>query len=161
MLWLAIIAVIFTSDRITKIMALNNLQEKPIAVINNFFYFSFVENKGAAWGIFQNGRFFFIAVTAIVAAAMFYALFKYENKLLKLALSFVIGGALGNLYDRIFRGSVVDFLDFYFGSYNFPTFNVADSFVVMGTILLGWYLLFVHEEKKNEEGKVAEVNDEQ
>jgi signal peptidase II len=65
-------------------------------------------------------------------------------------LSFILGGAFGNLVDRVVKGSVADFLDLYFGSYNFPTFNIADSFVVIGTGILVFYLLFVYKENAGE-----------
>jgi signal peptidase II len=81
-------------------------------------------------------------------------MYKYNNKLLRGSLSMVIGGALGNLIDRMFRsGGVVDFLDFQFGSYHFPSFNVADSFIVVGTIIMAYYLLFVHKDKEESSSK--------
>jgi signal peptidase II len=73
-------------------------------------------------------------------------LIKVHGRLLGLSLSFILGGGIGNLIDRIVRGSVVDFLDFYIGSYDYPKFNAADSFIVVGTILLAYYILFVHKE---------------
>ncbi len=153
MIWAVIAVLIVILDQTTKFYITRNVSfENPINVINNFFYITHTTNKGAAWGILQNGRYFFIPLTIIVSIALIYFLAKSDNKILKLSLSLILGGAAGNLIDRIIKGSVVDFLDFYFGSYNFPTFNVADSFVVVGTFLLAYYMLFVYQEKKETEG---------
>lgn len=154
MIWVIIMVLAVILDRITKIFIVNSMTlGQSNAVIDKFFYITYWENKGAAWGIFQNGRYFFIIVTTIVTLVLLYMLYKSDNKLLKTSLAFIIGGAVGNLIDRVYKGSVTDFLDFYFGSYEFPIFNLADSFVVVGTVLLAYYLLFVYkeEEKVNRE----------
>lgn len=154
MIWLAIIALAVVLDRVSKIIIVNKMtMEQSITVIDNFFYITYWENKGAAWGIFQNGRYFLIAVTSIVSLILAYMLYKSDNKILKTSLALILGGAGGNLIDRVFRGSVVDFFDFYIFSYNFPIFNIADMFVVIGTFLLAYFLLFVYkeEEKVNKE----------
>lgn len=155
MIWIVIVTLIVALDRITKYIVVHNISENgSIAVIDRFFYLVYTRNKGAAWGIFQSGRFFFIPLTAIVAVALVYFIFKSDNKILKTSLAFILGGAVGNLIDRIYPGSVVDFLNFYIGSYNFPTFNVADTFVVVGTIILAYYMLFIYKdsEDKNNTG---------
>ncbi|HOJ09043.1 MAG TPA: signal peptidase II [Clostridiales bacterium] len=147
MLWIAIIILITAADQVSKYIVIKSVETgQLIPVINNFFYITYHENAGAAWGILQNKRYIFIFLTIVISIVMIYVLFKTKDKMLKLALSFVLGGAMGNLIDRIIKGSVADFLDFYFGKYNFPTFNVADSFVVIGTIILAVYLLFYYEE---------------
>jgi signal peptidase II len=142
MLWIFIVFIVVVIDRTSKLIVIKSIpMGKDIVIIDKFFYLVHGENKGAAWGIFQNGRIFFIILTIIVSVFIIYYLYKTENKILKLSLSFILGGALGNLIDRAFRGSVTDFLDFHFGSYNFPTFNVADMLVVCGTILLAICIL--------------------
>lgn len=147
MIMFLVILVIIAADQVSKYLIVNSISYGDLVpVINNFFYITYHENKGAAWGIFQNGRYFFIAIGIIILIILFYFLIKSKNKLLKVSLSFLMGGAVGNLTDRIVRGSVVDFLDFYFGSYNFPTFNIADSFIVIGTILLAFYMFFIYKE---------------
>lgn len=149
MLWGIIIVLIVALDQISKYVVVKNINfGDAITIIDKFFYLTYWENKGAAWGIFQNGRYFFIAMTTVVSVIMAYILYKAENKLLKASISMILGGAIGNLIDRILRGSVVDFLDFHFGTYHFPTFNVADSFVVVGTFLLAYYLIFIYKEKE-------------
>lgn len=148
MIWGIIILLIVALDQITKHLIVGNIQfGNSIPIINKFFYLTYWENKGAAWGMFQNGRYVFIPLTLIISVVIFYYIYKMDNKLLRLSLSFVMGGAFGNLIDRVAKGSVTDFFHFYFGSYEFPIFNVADSFVVIGTFLLAYYFLFVLKDK--------------
>lgn len=151
MFWAIIIIAVVVLDQITKYMVMNNIEfGKMIPLIDKFFYLTYHENTGAAWGFMGDvpvARYFFIGLTIIVSIVIARFLYKSENRLLKLSLSFILGGAVGNLIDRILKGSVADFLDFYFGSYHFPTFNAADSFVVVGTFLLAYYLLFIYKEK--------------
>jgi len=117
-----------------------------IHVIDNFFYLTYHGNTGAAWGILQDGRLILIPLTIITSAVLFYILFKTDSRVLKVSLSFILGGAIGNLIDRAFIGAVTDFLEFHFGSYVFPTFNIADSFIVVGTGLLAYYMLFINKD---------------
>lgn len=150
MIWAVIILAIIGLDQLTKYIVINRigLGEKK-TVIDGFFYLTHWKNTGAAWGIMQNGKLILVPVTIIVSIVLAYYLVKSKNKMFRVSLSLILGGAIGNLIDRAFReGGVVDFLDFHFGSYNFPTFNVADSFIVIGTILLGYYILFVLKDDK-------------
>jgi signal peptidase II len=118
-----------------------------IPVIKDFFYITYHENRGAAWGILQNQRILFIVLTILMIGLLFYILARSYNRVLKLALSMIIAGAVGNLIDRCVKtGGVPDFLDFYFGKYNFPTFNVADMFISCGAILLGVYMIFLYKQ---------------
>lgn len=145
--WILIILGTIILDRITKVITIKGMElSQSIKVIENFFYITYWENKGAAWGMFQNGRYIFITITIVVTAVLIYLLFRSRNKLFSTAVSLIIGGAIGNLVDRIFRGSVTDFFDFRIFGYEFPIFNFADIFVVIGTGLLAIYLLFVYEE---------------
>jgi len=154
MVWVIIIILAVVLDQATKMIVVRNLDYGTmIPVIDGFFYFTHTTNKGAAWGLFQNGRIFFLILTAAAAVVITYVLFKNTNKLLRTALALILGGAMGNFIDRLFKGSVVDFLDFYFGKwYHFPTFNIADSCVVVGTVLLMYFMLFVYKEKEKTEG---------
>jgi signal peptidase II len=110
-----------------------------------------VKNRGAAWSILQNGRIFFIILAIAGCVGITYYLFKKIDVMAKLALSFIMGGAIGNLVDRVITGEVTDFLEFHFGTYIFPIFNVADIFIVVGTIILVIYMLFFssNESKKS------------
>jgi signal peptidase II len=147
MLWIIIAAAIIVLDQAVKyLISISIGYGEIIPVIGDFFQITYYHNYGAAWGILQNGRYFFIPLTLIIVAAIFYIIRKSESKFLKLSLAILAGGAVGNLIDRIIRGGVTDFLDFHFGSYHFPTFNVADMAVVCGTILLAIYLLFIYKE---------------
>lgn len=151
MIWIAIILAIIGLDQLTKYIVISNIEEYTgkIPVIDGFFYLTHYKNEGAAWGIMEGWRAVLIPVTIVVSIVLAYYLVKSKNRLFKISLSMVLGGAVGNLIDRSFRpGGVVDFLDFHFGSYNFPTFNVADCFIVIGTILLSYYILFVIKDEK-------------
>ncbi|MBP1743700.1 MAG: lspA [Firmicutes bacterium] len=140
-------------DRITKIWAAASLLGKgDIVIINGFFSLSYLENRGAAFGIFQNRVYLLAAVTMIVLLGMVYYLLRYkpESRLLRISFAMIISGGLGNLYDRIVYNYVVDFIMFHYKDvYYFPSFNVADMTLVAGTGLLLLYL--IKEETK--EGK--------
>jgi len=147
MLWIFIAVVVAVADQVSKYLVTIKIQYgEKIPVISDFFYLTRHSNKGAAWGMFQNARIYLIILTIAASSVIIYFLFKTQDKFLKLSLSLILGGAIGNLIDRILKGAVTDFLDFYFGSYNFPTFNLADSFIVIGSILLAYYLIFIYKE---------------
>ncbi|MBL4937936.1 signal peptidase II [Clostridium sp. YIM B02515] len=132
-------------DRITKIWALKSLTNvDEIVVINNIFSFSYLENRGAAFGIFQNRVLPLAIVTSLVSIAMVYYLLKYKpkSKVLRMSLALIISGAIGNLIDRYVYKYVVDFIMFHYKDvYYFPTFNFADMLVVVGTALLAICIL--------------------
>lgn len=132
-------------DRITKIWALNTLSKvAEIVLIRDFFSFSYLENRGAAFGIFQNKILFLSLITFIVMLAIVYYLIKYKpnSKLLRISLALILSGAIGNLIDRVGYKYVVDFIMLHYKDvYYFPTFNVADMLVVIGTALLAIYLM--------------------
>jgi signal peptidase II len=138
-------------DRITKIWAASSLLGNgDIVIIKGFFSLSYLENRGAAFGIFQNRVYLLAAVTIIVLLGMVYYMLRYkpESRLLKISFAFIISGALGNLYDRLSYNYVVDFIMFHYKeAYYFPSFNVADMLVVSGTALMLLYL--IKEEAKN------------
>jgi len=139
--------IIVLLDQITKFAAVKFLKgNSPYVVIDDFFQLYYVENTGAAFGIFKNGRIFFIIISILVIIFVILFMFKYMNTLntaMKVELAMFIGGSIGNLIDRIRLGYVVDFLSFKlpFG-YDFPVFNVADSFIVISTILIMAMILF-------------------
>lgn len=143
-------------DQLTKLWAIEVLKDGgSIKIIGDFLRFTYAENRGAAFSILQDQRVFFIIVTIIMLSVLAYIYFKMKNitKLSKLAISMIAGGAIGNLIDRVRFGFVVDFIDVRFGSfYNFPIFNIADSFVVCGTILMIILILFNKFEKSEVNG---------
>jgi signal peptidase II len=132
----------FLADRVTKFLAFKYLIYRPVSVIPGFFSLKFAENKGAAFSFLSNGnemlRFLFLILVpfGVVAYILYYVFRKELSFRLSLALGLICGGALGNLYDRILSGKVVDFFDFYFKAYHYPTFNVADVCVFLGTLIV-------------------------
>ena len=135
-----ILSIIFIIiDQVSKIIVVNNLtNNKSIEVIKSFFYLTYTNNTGAAFSILTGRRILLILVALIVIGVLIYYVRKnkIEGKVNKIALSLVIGGSIGNLIDRILRGAVVDFLDFKIFGYNYPIFNLADTFIVLGVFLL-------------------------
>lgn len=122
---------IFIIDRITKIAAtgIDNINILP------FLNLIYVQNSGAGFGILQDGRFILIPITL----AILYGMYKYKDMLLKeypLATALILGGTFGNLFDRVVYGYVIDFIDVIIINYHWPTFNIADSALVIGVILI-------------------------
>jgi signal peptidase II len=132
-------------DRFTKLWAVKALKgQNDFIIIKDFFDFSYVENRGAAFGIFQNRVIILSIVTLIVISGMIFYLIKHRNDsiLFKISLALIIGGAIGNLIDRMYYKYVVDFIMFHYKDiYYFPNFNVADMMVVVGTALLALYII--------------------
>ncbi|RUM59163.1 MAG: signal peptidase II [Persephonella sp.] len=141
---------IFILDLITKEFAEKYLANKVIPIIPNFFNLVLVWNKGMAFGLLGNApeilRFLtlIIATFIIIVITILYAYKNTDNlpKLQFYSLALITGGALGNLYDRLFIGKVRDFLDFYIGNYHWPAFNIADSSITVGVIIFVSYEIF-------------------
>ena len=128
---------VFGIDRITKLAALGLLDPaQPINIIPGLFDITLVLNDGAAFGLFKGKAAFFIFISiAVIAAIIIYILKKRDiGKLNSIALGLILGGAFGNLVDRIIFGRVVDFLDFQI----WPVFNIADSCITIGAALLAY-----------------------
>ena len=156
MIYYVIALIIFLVDQGSKWLVKTNMDlGQEISVIGDFFYITSHRNRGAAFGILQDQRWFFIVVTIIVVIALVWYIQKIKSqpdKLLPLALSLVLAGAIGNFLDRLLMGEVVDFFKFNFGSYTFPIFNVADSAIVVGVALIILdTLLESRREKQREE----------
>ncbi|MCK6256938.1 signal peptidase II [Fictibacillus sp. KIGAM418] len=138
-------------DQVTKWWIVKNMHYgQSITVIENVFYITSHRNRGAAFGILQNQMWFFIIITIAVIAAVIYYMQKHakHQPLLRTALGLVLGGATGNFLDRIIRKEVVDFLDVKISNYNYPIFNVADSALVIGVILIFIQTLMESKNKK-------------
>jgi signal peptidase II len=146
----ALLLILLTvADQVTKYLAVENLKGKdPLVIINGVFELHYLENRGAAFGLLQNQKVFFVVIAVIILAVILYVLWKspYHRIYIKLhlALVFIAGGAIGNLIDRIRLDYVVDF--FYISFINFPIFNVADIYVTFASVVLVILLLFVYEE---------------
>ena len=136
----ALIAI--AADLYTKALAVSKLAGGSVPVIKDVLHFTYVENTGAAFGMFKNGSVFLIITTVVILAAVVVYLFvkKPSAAAVKISAGLIIGGALGNLYDRIFRGFVVDFIDFKI--INYPVFNIADCCVVCGAIIFAVWVIF-------------------
>lgn len=126
-------------DQIVKILVSNYLiLGQTIKIINNFFYLTYVQNKGAAFSILIGYRYILIIITFIFLYYLHKCIKKQKsfNKLEIISYGLLLGGIIGNLIDRIIYGYVIDYFDFMIFNYNFPIFNLADSFIVIGCIIL-------------------------
>lgn len=151
MLEILIIAASIVLDQLTKYWI--NCGTLPQGeIIPGIINFTYAKNTGSAFGAFSNGTLILTIVSALLAVIMAVLLIKYRKKsgrLASVALSMIIGGAVGNLIDRALQGFVTDFIEFRF--VRFAIFNVADCFVVVGVILLMIYIIFLHD-KRNAKG---------
>lgn len=147
------IGILIGLDQYTKYIAVQNL--KPIgtmSLIENIFSFTFVENRGAAFGIFQGKTIFLLIITISIVVGILYFYFKLPKtkvyNFVRFSLILIISGAIGNLIDRVKQGYVVDFLNATF--IDFPVFNLADIYVVVGAAFMAVLVIFFI---KDEEGK--------
>ncbi len=140
-LWLS--ALVLILDQLTKIWAADALLGKePVVVIPGFFDFSLVYNTGAAFGLladapgWQNA--FFIVIAVFVSVFIIWSLLRIKSDEIQSAIAFalILGGAAGNVIDRVRQGYVVDFIHWFYGDWHWPTFNVADSAIFVGAVLL-------------------------
>lgn len=148
-----IAAFIIALDQFTKWLIVKNMNlGDSIPVIENVLYITSHRNKGAAWGILQGQMWLFYAITIVVIVGIVYYIRKAArgNLLLGVSLGFMLGGAIGNFIDRVYRKEVVDFIHTYIFNYNFPVFNIADSALVIGVILLMFQMLKEERESKKE-----------
>ena len=140
-LWLGVALVIFLLDQLTKIAIVGAFQLGESLPITSFFNLVRVHNAGAAFSFLADAggwqRWFFTGLGTVAALVMVYLLRMHAGQtLFCLALSLLLGGAVGNVVDRVLYSHVIDFLDFYYGTWHFPAFNVADSAITMGACLL-------------------------
>jgi len=131
--------IIFIIDQLVKLFVGFSLElNTSFTVFNNFFYISNVHNYGAAFSILYGNRIFLVIVSIITLVLVYYFLLK--NKKFDwyniIFYSLLIGGILGNLFDRIIYGYVIDYFDFYIFGYNFPIFNVADICIVISVVMI-------------------------
>ena len=146
------------ADALTKLLAVKRLKgEDPVPFIRGVLRFSYVENRGAAWGMLSDHRWVFMLFSAVAIVVIVIYLIRRDPPIsLFLSLSLILSGGIGNMIDRTFRGYVVDFIEFYL--FEFPVFNVADSLVVVGAGLLIVWLIAdtVREQKAKKNGGKAE-----
>lgn len=143
-----IVLVLF--DRITKEIAKRTLMDGEIDIIKDVLSFHYLENRGAAWGMFQNATWLFIIITVVVIFAMAYFYsripFQAQYRLLRMSIIILSAGAVGNFIDRIMWHYVIDFI--YFKWINFPVFNVADIYVCISALLIIYCLLFKYKDEE-------------
>lgn len=142
--WLWVSGLVVVIDRATKVMAESWLVAGDPVAVAPLFNFSLAYNTGAAFSFLSSAggwqRWLFSIIAVVFSAILIVWLHRLERRqrTLAVALTLVLGGALGNLWDRIVYGHVVDFLDVYVGRYHWPAFNIADSAITVGAILLLW-----------------------
>ncbi len=144
-----IMCLLIVADQYTKALAVVMLKDKPaIPIISGILEFNYLENRGAAFGMMQNQKIFFIFVAVIILGCIIYMLVKAPAQkkyvILHILLVFIAAGAIGNMIDRLSLNYVVDFI--YIKAINFPIFNVADIYVTVSTILLAIVLIFVYKD---------------
>jgi signal peptidase II len=145
--------IFFLLDRFTKLIILNNTHQLPVKVVNDFFTITYVKNPGVAFGWFPDWRLppILMALTMIIIIAYYSLKLPEEERLTRWALALLVGGAVGNLYDRIVYGFVVDFFLFHFGSFDFPVFNVADVAIDFGVFMLFIDIFFLSPDEDEED----------
>jgi signal peptidase II len=130
-------------DQITKYEVIKMMYENDFAKVEvvSFFNIILVMNYGISFGILNNhdqSQIIWMVITVIICSFLTVWLYKNKEKWLRLAIAMVLGGAIGNLLDRTYYGAVIDFLDFHLFGYHYPAFNIADSFIVLGALLMVW-----------------------
>lgn len=143
-------------DQLSKFFVVSFLKgQSPYVLIDGFLSFYYIENRGAAFGILQNSQLLFSIITIVVLLGlMIYLIKNYKSSSLatKISLTLIIAGAIGNFIDRLRLKYVIDFISFRMFGHDFAVFNLADSFIVIGTIIV-MILVILHENpkrKKNE-----------
>ncbi|MBJ8114197.1 MULTISPECIES: lipoprotein signal peptidase LspA [Bacillus] len=139
MIYYVIALFVIAIDQISKWLIVKNMElGTSIPIIDNVLYITSHRNRGAAWGILENKMWFFYIITVVFVVFIVIYMQKYAktDKLLGISLGLILGGAVGNFIDRVFRQEVVDFIHVYIFSYNYPVFNIADSALCIGVVLI-------------------------
>lgn len=142
LIWLWLSVLVLVLDQLTKRVVDTSMQLHQTIELLPFFQLTYMRNEGAAFSFLSGAggwqRWFFISLAIIASVFICFWLGKLSREQLREAIAWalVLGGALGNLIDRIFHGYVIDFLDVYYGDWHWPAFNVADSAITLGVILL-------------------------
>jgi len=139
MIYYVIALFVIAIDQISKWLIVKNMElGTSIPIIDNVLYITSHRNRGAAWGILENKMWFFYIITVVFVVFIVFYMKKYAktDKLLGISLGLILGGAIGNFIDRVFRQEVVDFIHVYIFSYNYPVFNIADSALCIGVVLI-------------------------
>ena len=133
-------AILVLADQISKAIVVRTMSlYESIPIIQDFFHFTYITNDGMAFGIdFPFGYFIFSAVSVLLTVFLFFYLWSVKNHsiVIRLGLAMIIAGAIGNSIDRLLLGEVIDFLDFMIGDFSLYIFNLADSYVTVGMVLI-------------------------
>ena len=135
-------------DQITKALVIFFFELYESIVILPFFNLTFVVNYGFAFGLFNNPSLNQILVSIIILIIILYFLYllmKTQDKIFQLTLVIILAGAIGNFIDRVYRGFVVDFIDIYIGKFHWPAFNIADSCITVGFVIMMINILFLNK----------------
>ena len=135
-------------DQLTKILVIKNFQLYESLSILPFFNLTFIVNYGFAFGFLNNpslNQIIVILVIFSIIAYFLYLLIKTQDQFFRFSIILVLSGAVGNFIDRVLHGFVIDFIDIYLGSYHWPAFNLADSSITLGFILIMFNILFLNK----------------
>jgi signal peptidase II len=151
---LGCVGFIVLADQLTKYIVDRTMPlHYSIPIIENFFSLTYIRNTGAAFGIFSGSheafRLPFLIIVSLIAIGFIFTMLKRLRESetgLTIALAFILGGAIGNLIDRVIYGEVIDFLGVYWSNYHWPAFNLADSFITVGVCITVYYLATVSGE---------------
>ncbi len=155
-LGIVVAALVLALDQLTKLWIMNDvLSGVPSIELTPFFNLVYAWNTGVSFSMFDNpgtaGTIALCLVAAVIVAALLWWLHREKTRTLQIGLGMIIGGALGNLIDRVRLGAVFDFLDFHIGAHHWPAFNVADSFICIGAAVLILHSLLYPEKKEKKE----------
>lgn len=154
-----ILALSVILDQLTKLLVVRYLElGESVEIIPEVFNFTYIHNKGAAFGMLDEHRWVFMVISSVAIMAILFYLFKFapKNNLLRVGLSLVVGGGIGNMIDRVALGYVVDFLDFCAFDFWVWIFNVADACVCIGAAVIAlYYVTDIVKEAKAEKDKKA------
>ncbi|GGA70993.1 lipoprotein signal peptidase [Neiella marina] len=159
--WIWVAVLTFVLDQATKLWVIGAFELYERVAVTSFFNLTYVRNYGAAFSFLSDAggwqRWFFTIIAFAVSVMLLYWLRKNDasQRLQNIAFALVLGGALGNVIDRLYHGFVIDFLDFYVGNYHWPAFNVADSAICVGAGLLIWDAFINKPEQNSDTAKAG------
>lgn len=150
MLYYGLTLIVILLDQWTKWLIVQSMEiGESVPVIENLLHITSHRNRGAAWGMLEGQFWLFYIITAVVVVSIIYFMQKEAKgkPLMKISLAVLLGGAIGNFIDRLFRGEVVDFVQTFIFGYRFPIFNIADAALTIGVILL-FIAMFIDDRKR-------------
>ncbi|XKM12997.1 signal peptidase II [Orbaceae bacterium ac157xtp] len=149
LIWLMVTLATFIIDSASKFYIHYTFYYQESLNVLPFFSITYVRNRGAAFSMLEGQRWLLAIIALIISVVIVWMLYKNDvrKKIENLSLSLILGGALGNLFDRLYHGYVIDFLDVNFGHWHYPTFNLADTAICVGIVL---FIFISYKSKKSE-----------